>query len=168
MSRPSCTDQKGQALVELVLATVLMVPLFLLTYQCCRFLYARLELVSVTREATLFMIHENKQSIPEGLFNELAIRSRLNRGHLKAEIQPALLGEELKDIPAAGAVASVMTQFLIGSKLVVTYRFHFQGALGKLMPEGVLMTESTSFQSGTWKNLGTQELINLIFSWLNP
>lgn len=164
MSRPSCTEQRGQALVELVLAAAMLLPLFLLLYQATRFVYARLELISLTRETAMFLIHENKSALPRDLLLELAKRTRLDPDDLSGKVEAAVFGSEFSEVPVLGQMGKLATQFLLGSKLTLEYRLRFGGALGRLAPDGVLLQESATFQSGTWKNLGMKELCKMLFS----
>ena len=164
MSRLSFTEQRGQALTELVLAACLLLPLFLLLYQAARLVYARLELVSLTRETAMFLIHENISEVPGGLVTELAKRTRLDPDLVSAEVVSAVMSEQFSDMPVMGVLGKFGTKFLLGSKLKVHYRLKFGGALGRAMPDGILLSESVTFQSGCWKNLGEKEIAKMLFS----
>jgi hypothetical protein len=160
-SRPSFTEERGQALTELVLAAALMLPLMLTAYQAARLIYARLELVSLTREAAMYMIHEGKKAISADELRAFASRTRLDPAQVSAEVVAASLGSQLSSESPQGLQAMAQ-KLLLGSRLQVHYRIFFEGALGRLLPEGLEMTETAVFQSGTWKNLGLDALREIL------
>jgi hypothetical protein len=160
-SRRSCTEERGQALVELVIASLLLVPLLLVAYHMSRLLYARLELISLTREAALFMIHESKSEISADVLAAFARQGRLDPSHLSAELAAASLGSQSAAAPTG--FQGILSKFLLGSRLTLRYKIYFSGLGGKLLPEGLELTETVVFQSGTWKNLGLGELKSILF-----
>ena len=95
----------------------MLLPVFLLFYQVTRFTYARLELVSLTRETAMFLIHENRSELPDGLVEELAKKTRLDSSLVSAKITGAGLSDEFSDLPVLGSMGKLATQFLLGSKL---------------------------------------------------
>lgn len=161
-SRRSCTDQQGQALVELVIASLLLVPLLLVAWHMSRLVYARLELLSLTREAAMYMIHESKSELPDGVLAEFAKRSRLDPARLSSELGAANLGSQSVQ-GASSDVAGVFKKFLLGSRLTLRYKIYFSGLAGRLLPEGLELSESVVFQSGTWKGLD-REAFKALFS----
>jgi hypothetical protein len=131
--------------VELALASLMFLPIFVLIYQSTRLIYARLELIGLTRDAALYMIHEGKSTLPPGVLAELAKRRRLNPAQISFE------------------VSSTMAKFLLGSRLTVRYHLVFSGSLGRMQPEGLQLSETVTFQSDCWKNFGLENL-NQMFS----
>ena len=160
MFQRSYIKQRGQALVELVLASLMFLPLFLLIYQSTRLVYARLALISLTRDAALYMIHEEKIELSTDVLAELAKRRHLNPAQVSSEVASATLGKQAGSMPVLGA----MVKFLMGSRLTLHYHFEFKGPLGLLQPEGLNLTESVVLQSNCWKNLGVG-LLKEMFSF---
>ena len=150
--------------MELVLAAAMLLPLMLLAYHMTRLIYARLELVSLTREAAMLMIHEARSDLPSGILTELAKRTRLDPDNVTAEVVAASLGSQMSGEASAQGLEAVVKKMLLGSRLQIHYRLRFAGLLGKLRPEGLRMTETVVFQSGTWKNLGWDELKKMLTS----
>lgn len=143
----------------------MLLPVFLLLYQATRFIYARMELVSLTRETAMFLIHENRSDLPNSLVTDLAKKTRLDPDQVSAKITGAAMSGEFSDMPVLGTMGKFATQFLLGSKLEIQYRLKFGGALGRALPDGLVLSESVTFQSGCWKNLGTKEIAKMLFSW---
>ena len=150
----SSTREQGQALVELVIATLMFVPVFIFIYQTARLAYARLELISLTRQAALYMIHEGKSSLPKDVLGELAKRNRLEPSQVSAELGPSLLGSGAGQAPVIGAMA----KFLLGTKLSVKYQLNFSGPLGQALPKGLLLSETVTLQADCWKDFGSATL----------
>ena len=122
MSRPSCTDERGQALTELVLAACLLLPVFMLFYQVTRLVYARLELISLTRETALFLIHENRHDLPGTLVKDLAKKTRLDPEQVSAKVTAVGMSGQFADMPVIGVLGKLASRFLLGSNLKIQYR----------------------------------------------
>jgi hypothetical protein len=134
--------ESGQAAAELAIAATLFVPLVLFLYQGFRLLYAKMELVQLCGQAALHMIHEQSQDAPEGELSRLASRSRMDPGMLSCRTEsPGLL---------------------LGTRLVVEYRFHFGGSLERAFPEGILLRESVLLQADCWKGLGADKVWKML------
>lgn len=163
MSRPYSTDERGQAAVELVIAVAVLMPLLLAAYQVTRIIYARLELVSLTREAAMYMIHEGKPDISDGELRQFAGHTRLAPDDVKAEVVAASLGNQLGSGGQSSGLEAIVKKFLLGRCLRVTYTLRFSGVWQKLRPNGLAMTETVVFHSGTWKSLGWSDIKGLLF-----
>jgi hypothetical protein len=154
-------------LVELVLASLLLTPVFVLAYEGMRLIYARLELIRLTREAALYMIHESQTSLSKDILSDMAKRSSLDPDNLSSSLSSSAFDLDSSSSSSSGTMATLATQFALGSKLTLHYKVQFSGALRRLAPEGLDLNESVSLQTGYWKNLGMKELFSMIHSWFS-
>jgi hypothetical protein len=165
--------EKGQALAELVI----VLPLFLALLGALTFwahlTLARLALIQLTRDYALLLARDPKllsAPQPERTLQLQALARRiswLQAEHLSQHLEPLPPSLTQKTDPEANrnlqlpGVGGLLQGMLLGQRLWVGYRMHFDGLAGRLLPQGIEMKETVAFKGDAWNN-PVDRLINAI------
>jgi hypothetical protein len=156
--------EKGQALAELVI----VLPLFLALLGAIAFwahlMLARLALIQLTRDYAL-LLARNPELLhaeqPEQTLQLQALARRiswLQAEHLDQRLEalpPSLTQKTDPDLASGMAlpgVGGLLQGMLLGQRLWVGYRLHFDGLAGRLFPQGIEMKETVAFKGDPWNN----------------